>query len=357
MRILLAATMIVAPALAQSVQVRPAAPAYMPAPVDSNSPAFWHDGQFRVLNSANMPLISSGGNQFLIDETEAVAIENTPRIPMWIEAAWQDDDGVLFAWYHHEPGAVCPGSELTAPVIGALVSRDGGKSFEDLGVVLRTADAPDCNARNGFFAGGHGDFSVVLDANREYFYFYFSNYGGSIASQGIAVARMAFDDRYQPQGAVWKFYQGSWEEPGDGGRVTAVMPASVAWQRADTDSFWGPSIHWNLRLNMWVMLLNRACCAPRWPQEGIYIAYNADISTPTGWSKPLRIIDDVGFGPGWYPQVLGTRLYQTDTVASTTPRLYIHGVSHWELVFSDGPLEDEAPVPEPIEPVDNLPPP
>jgi len=347
----LAPVLLAATAFGQWVEVRPAAPAYMPGPVDSNSPVFWHEGQFHILNSANMPLLTSGANQFLADETEIVRIDSYVNIPLWIEAAWQDKDGTLFAWYHHEVAGQCPGSELMVPRIGALISRDGGRSFHDMGTVLSTGNPIDCSSRNGFFAGGHGDFSVVLDSNREYFYFYFTNYSGPAASQGVVAARMTFEDRFHPKGAVWKYYQGHWDEPGEGGMVTAILPATTVWQRSDANSFWGPSLHWNIRVNSWVMLLNRACCEPRWPQEGIYIAFNPDLSDPNGWSAPRKIIDDIGFGPGYYPQVIGTRLFQTDSVASSTPRLYIHGVSHWELVFSEEPPE-ELPIVEPPEPFD-----
>src|SRR5689334_13343471 len=77
--------------------------------------------------------------------------------PIWIESVWQDADGTIYGWYHNEPGGVCPNSTLTAPRIGALVSTDGGASFTDLGIVLSTGDPLNCAAKNGFFAGGHGD--------------------------------------------------------------------------------------------------------------------------------------------------------------------------------------------------------
>ena len=95
------------------------------------------------------------------------------------------------------------------------------------------------------------------------------------------------------------------------------------------------------------MLLNRACCAPRWPQEGIYISFNADIRNPQGWSAPRKIISDIGFQPGYYPQVLGTTLGESDKFAGQVARLYIHGVSRWELVFhrADGLAAPPRPLP------------
>jgi len=334
----------------------------MPAPVDSNSPAFWWQSQLRILTSANAPLLSIGGSQFYEMRTVTPTIVPPDNLPLWIEAAWLDENGTLYAWYHHEPGGLCSGSRLTAPWIGALVSTNGGRTFFDLGKILEAAEAPDCSAKNGWFAGGHGDFSVIVDEAREFFYFYFSTYGGEVERQGVAVARMPFALRQTPVGNVWKFHEGDWNEPGIGGRVTPAIRTAKAWQRADADSFWGPSLHWNHHLESWVMLLSRSCCEPAWPQEGIYVSFNPDLTNPTGWSAPQAILKGLGFEPGWYPQVLGTQIGETDKIAGRLARLYVHGVSRWELIFhradglsappsrpSRGEEELSAPVPEPTE--------
>lgn len=316
-------------AAAQMAGLRPAPEVQMPAQVDSNSPAFWLGGQFRIINSTGSPVISAGNDQFNPDISQQIAIDRQDHFPMWIEAAWTDFDGSLYAWYHHEPGGVCNG-ELTQPVIGALVSYDGGVSFTDLGFVLTSGAPPDCNAKNGFFAGGHGDFSVVFDPATAYFYFFFGNYGGPTSEQGVAVARMAYEDLQQPGAAVWKYFNGEWNEPGRGGRMTPVFPARTGWPQADADSFWGPSLHWNTYLESWVLLMNRSCCRPMWPQEGVYISFNPDLSDPLGWSGPERILERP---PAYYPQVVGLGLGETDSVAGETARLYLQGVSHWEIVF------------------------
>jgi hypothetical protein len=323
---------------AQDAVVVPAAPLYMPAPVDSNSPALWIDGQFTIFNSAQWPLVSRGANQFLdFDDVSAVNLENMHQIPIWLEAAWLDEDGLVWAWYHHEPVGLCPGSSLTAPWIGAMVSLDKGQSFIDLGPILTSPDPPNCAAANGYFASGHGDFSVIIDRNSEYFYFIFGNYGGDGSQQGIAIARMAVADRFAPAGTVWKYFNGEWSEPGLGGQVTPIFPARQPWQFANTDSFWGPSVHWNTYLQRYVMLMSHSCCGPGWPQAGIYVSYADDLANPQSWSTPKLLLDEVGFGPGWYPQVLGTAFGETDTVAGQAPRLYIHGVSHWEIRFFNPP--------------------
>jgi hypothetical protein len=226
--------------------LRAAPPVYMPAPVDSNSPAFWYESQLHILNSANLPLLSTGVSQFYPMETESPKIHPDDNTPMWIESAFLDEDGTLFAFYHHEPAGICP--NLTEPWIGAAISRDGGRTFFDLGKILSSGEVPDCNARNGYFAGGHGDFSVVVDRRQRYIYFYFTSYGGEVSNQGITVARLAYELRHTPAGNVWKYHEGDWNEPGLRGRVTPLIGAAKGWQQADTDSYWGPSLHWNHHL-------------------------------------------------------------------------------------------------------------
>lgn len=318
---------LVQPAAAQMAGIRPAPAIRMPAQVDSNSPVIWRDGQARVFNSAGSPAISSGAGQFGWNDVRPVQIEPRDQYGMWIESAWTGEDGAIYAWYHHEPSAC---GSLSMPQIGALVSYDGGDSFQNLGPVLSGSTPPDCGSKNGFFAGGHGDFSVIYDWRSGYFYFLFGNYGGPPSDQGVAIARMAYEDRANPAGAVWKYFDGAWEEPGLGGRTTPVFQARVSWQDAATESFWGPSIHWNTYLETWVILMNRSCCRPMWPQEAIYVSFNPDLSNPRGWSAPERILEKP---QAYYPQVVGIGPFESDTVAGEVARLYVQGVSKWEIVF------------------------
>ena len=143
---------------AQHATLRPSEPVVLPGTSDSNSPVHWRDGRFAIFQSMSLPLISEGAAQSEVLKVRPVLLNSFAHYPLWIEATWVDDDGTLYAWYHHEKW-VCKNG-LSIPEIGALVSRDGGSSFSDLGIILDTGDSTDCNAGNGIFAGGHGDFSV-----------------------------------------------------------------------------------------------------------------------------------------------------------------------------------------------------
>jgi hypothetical protein len=327
-------------AVAQSAYLRIVDPMRLPsAIVDGNSPAVWQGGRLRVYTSTGDPIGMIGRDLFHLRLTVPPVVTPADHYPLWIEAAWPDEDGTIYAWYHHEADGGCAYKGLVTPKIGALVSTDGGRTFLDLGIVLSSGDVPNCDAKNGIFAGGHGDFSVILDQNREYFYFLFSNYGGSAETQGVAMARMAFKDRAAPVGAVHKYYRGEWRQPGVGGMLTPIFPAAVSWDRADTNSFWGPAVHWNAYLQSYVVLLNHACCKTVWPQEGIYLAFNPDLSDPTNWTEPAKILamSNIGFAPGYYPQVFGTGPGETDTLAGEVARFFIQGVSKWEITFSRDP--------------------
>jgi hypothetical protein len=329
---------------AQSATLRPAAEATMPATADSNSPAHWAGDTLYVFNSWNHPSRSHGRDQFSLGPPQPIRFR--PLDPAignrWIEATWPDADGTLYGWYHNEPKGLCPGSErrtkygLTAPRIGAVRSGDNGATWDDLGLVLSAPDGTlDCDAANGYFAGGHGDFSVMLDARQEWLYIFFGNYAGDAASQGVAVARMRWRDRAAPAGKVWKYDAGAWREPGVGGRTTPIFPVTTAWQRRETDAFWGPSVHWNTWLGRYVMLMNRACCVPEWPQEGVYISFASDLASPSRWSRPRQLYK----GGDWYPQVIGldAAARETDKRAGRVARFYMHGRSVHEIVFEREP--------------------
>jgi hypothetical protein len=150
-------------AYGQTVEIRPAPELVFPSQTDSNSPAHWFDGNLFVFNAMGLPYRSQGADQFSLGYPSVVQFGRHMPSPLWMEATWLDDDGTLFGWYHHEPGGLCGGNGLTAPKIGAAVSYDNGRSFQDLGFILESGDPLDCGSQNGFFAGGHGDFSVVVD--------------------------------------------------------------------------------------------------------------------------------------------------------------------------------------------------
>jgi len=305
---------------------------------DSNSPAHWDGNTLFLFNSDGYAWWSCGEDLFNLVGSGSVPVvfDHVLEGGQWIESTWKADDGTLYGWYHNELGVFMERDwPLRAPRIGAARSYDNGLTWQDLGIIV---EAPVNSLRddtdNYYFAGGNGDFCVIPDEQHEYFYFYFSSYYSDVAEQGVAVARMPYADRDNPMGHVWKWRDGQWSEPGLGGSVTPVYSVAGDWHGFDVDALWGPSIHWNSHLNQYVMLLNHAV-NNWWAQEGVFVAFNPDLSNPDGWSAPTEILANDDGLLGWYPQVFGLSAEdrETDKRAGQIARLFVQGYSHWEILF------------------------
>ncbi len=305
---------------------------------DCNSPCWWSNGMMVMLNSTGHPWRSTGPDVARLEPGEPVAFNNKIDGGRWIESVHQEADGTLYGWYHNEPARLIPEeaqkgrpNRLTAPYIGAAVSRDDGLTWTDLGLVIAGGPGTlNLKTVNYYFAGGNGDFSVILDRSGAYFYFLLGTYYKDVAQQGVALARMASADLADPIGKVWKWRSGAWQSPGLGGEVTPILPAASDWNGPAPDVFWGPSVHWNTAIQQYVILLNRAV-GPRWEREGIYACLTPDIGDPNSWTKPLRLLD----APGWYPQVIGldASRQETDREAGALCRLFVHGRSGQVIRF------------------------
>ena len=275
-----------------------------------------------------------------------VAFDNPPPHGVWFEAVIPDVDGAWYGYYHNErPAEICGDATRMLPRIGAARSTDFGATWEDLGIVLEAPpDSHDCSTTNRFFVGGVGDFSVMLDRESRYLYFFFSQYADRASAQGVAVGRMPWAYRDRPRGRVAVWWRGMlWTPPR---RVRdpetmesdylylAGMPiyrAADDWHEGQTvDAYWGPSVHWNTFLEQYVMLLNHATDSA-WRQEGIYVAFSPTLDDPTAWSAPRRLL----MGGDWYPQVIGLENgLGTDKVAGERARLFIGGRSRYFIQFS-----------------------
>lgn len=309
----------------------------LPGDVDCNSAAHWDGDRLFMFFSTGHPFRSVGPNLFgLSHPSVRVTFDNEASWKQgarWIEATHKAADGKLYMWYHNEPPIT---GGKTAPRIGQMVSTDNGLNWHDQGLILEApAGSNNPDSANFYFVGGNGDFCVNPDLHNEYLYFFISTYNKDVAQQGVAVARMKTADLGNPIGKVFKFRDGDWREPGLGGLVTPIFSVKVDWHRVEVDAFWGPSVHWNTHLKTFVMLLNRAKDKD-WTQEGIYASFNSHPDNPGGWSEPKKIVDAAELEKSkWYPQVMGldTAAHETDKLAGKTARLFVAGVSKWELVF------------------------
>ena len=319
--------------------------------VDSNSPVHLDKGKLYLINSAGgHQYVSSGPDVGHLGYRTIVHMGDTDdRLYIWIEATWMSQGGTLYGAYHYEPDALCnTNSHLpTAPRIAWIRSHDNGKTWDDLGyIIYADPSAIGCHTASPWDAGGTGDFTFLPDRENKYFYFYGTSYDPRFEEQGVFAARMPIADRDNPSGKVMKWYKGGWSQPALGGHVTPVFPAQRDYTHADGEMFWGPAIHWNTYLHMYVMLLNHAIDT-QLNSDGIYISFNRHISDPNGWSKPKMIIDraeiqkvmaGTNLSPtkmanGWYPEVIGDGPGETDTLAGRTGRVFLAGVSRLRITF------------------------
>jgi hypothetical protein len=319
---------------------------------DCNNPAVWVNGMLRVYGSpypqngtmGGVASYKSGPSLLQLNSVTRVDPDRSalwsfspPAFGPWFESVVADDQGVLWAYYHAE----FPNPERTKvhPRIGAQVSYDQGTTWKDLGVILDTpAGTDEYHSWLGYgFSGGNGDFSVILDPQREYLYIFFSQYGRTPDTQGLAVARLRWADRAEPAGKVMKLYQGAWGEPGVGGRTSAFLQnvGDTHGKFAPFDFWWGPSIHWNTHLQRYVILLNRSNTGDFTFHNGVANWYmtGTRLDDPTSWDAPRALPFPDGYTGSWYPQVIGMGAMETDQLAGRVARLFVHGISRWEITF------------------------
>jgi hypothetical protein len=318
---------------------------------DSNSPAVWEivNGRpslflFTSFNGWSTRLF--GSQQSNLASLGPVDFGAPPPHGVWFEAVIPDVDGTWYGYYHNErPADVCGDTSRMLPRIGAARSTDYGATWEDLGIVLEAPpQSYDCATSNLYFVGGVGDFSVILDHEARYLYFFFSQYADRAGTQGVAVGRIPWAYRDQPRGRVAVWWRGTvWIPPRRVRQETGQMSTEYAYsggmpiyRAADdwhdgqvVDAYWGPSIHWNTFLNQYVMLLNRATDS-NWRQDGIYVAFAATLDDPSAWSTPRRLLA----GGDWYPQVIGLEAGGTDRLAGERARFYTGGRSRYIIQFS-----------------------
>lgn len=326
----------------------------LPGEVDSNSPGIWSVDRSTYIAFTSFDGWASratGSSPSSLGSPTPVVFDVDPPGGAWMEAVLRDDQGALYGYYHSEVIVPeCP-SERRVPRIGSARSVDDGATWQNLGTVWESSEATVCDTTNPYIAGGVGDFSVMLDASRQFLYLFYSAYGEDLSGQGVSVARMAWSDRAVPAGAfaVWRDH--SWQRPT---RVqstwvyptgTPIWRALSSWHSDDgvTDAFWGPSLHWNTHLRQYVMLLNRSSSVA-FEQEGVYVSYVSSLDNPGAWTAPAQVLA----GGWWYPQVVGLEAGTgSDKEAGRTARLYMAGVSDYVIEFDDTESQPPLSPPEP----------
>ena len=329
-----------------------APPLEFPNPTDSNSPVVWDGDRLLVFNSiggqprrAVGTSINDAGNASPDDGRSA--FDDDVHTGRWLEAVVRDDaSGLLYGWYHEEVRTDCPQGLRLWPQIGAVVSRDDGATWDELGLILTPREGSvTCDTNHPVTNGGIGDFSVILDGNSDpgnhYAYFVFSSYGGALEEQGISFARMLWIDRDQPvdrfsgESMACKWDGVGWNGSGLGGYSAAIFhdDHQVSWTSVANNGFWGPSVHWNRDLRKFIVLMSRSV-GGNYESGGVYMTYTTALDDPRSWALPKLVLGN----QGWYPQVVGdAAIAGTDKLAGARARYFNQGSSSSLIVFRDAP--------------------
>src|SRR5688572_6910651 len=336
----------------------PASSISLPGTVDSNSPIIWDldDGEMKVFvmtSSDGVPRLASGPSIDRLGSAAAVTMTPHPGHGVWMEAIVFDDVETWYGFYHNEwPATRCGREDRVVSRIGAAKSTDRGRTWRDIGAVIQSPQsATACNSNNRYIIGGVGDLSVMLDPDKQYLYFFYTQYQQQREAQGVAVARMLWADRDRPAGRLDLWRDGIWEPAAGRRELQPTVPGSMrrrlewtypagtplvaptyAWHDSDNrvDAFWGPSVHWNTALEQYVMLLNRSK-DESYSMEGIYVSYAPVLDDPSQWTPPVKILN----GGKWYPQVIGSSAGSgSDKLAGATARFFMSGRSDWIINFT-----------------------
>jgi hypothetical protein len=284
----------------------------------------------------------------------------------WMESVYRDPrTGVLHGLYHLEEGPYvrCPAPNerpyLSVPHIGLARSRDNGRRWENLGIIISDGSFPiSCQSPVRFFAGGVGDPSMAIGPDSAHAYIAFTNYtGDDPATQGIQLARIALADLDAPLNGdstsrAMRWHRGAWSGPGlqgtPGARVgqrwspsplgqaTSLLPPARSWLREDGGGYWGPSLSWNTHVGAFMLLLNKVSGAKAFDADGNYLTFIPRMASPMPVpAAPIRL-DTLPNGPtpAWYVQALGDpRTRGTSALTGQDARLFLGEHSHLLLRF------------------------
>ena len=184
--------------------------------------------------------------------------------------------------------------------VALCTSGDGGATWSKKGQILTSArQKPDLPAW-----GGCGDHCVVFDKGR-WFCFFQEHY----------LCMAVSDDKQALPGTWKKWYNGGFNEPGLGGKVSPI-------EGLVTRPGGNPSVHYNTELQRWFMVWHT------WTGNLVY-SWSRDLIR---WEPPVDLLKCAANTKLWYPTIVGS----TDTQAGKEAALYYAfwpDKTRWERQF------------------------
>ena len=285
-----------------------------PILVSERKPYSWPDGTMGLLRetdgksyrffaaSAGFPLMTKGSlDDPIRDEIHELKIEGVPARYQYFAGGpiyKSDRSGLLLMFYHAEIYTSPPGYLPFYSELGLARSTDGGVTWKDLGRVI----TPHASVTSDDFQISHRSLDVGWGAYAivgEYFYLYFKDLlhiDDQFRPVNLAVARAKIEDVLDAaeKGSEltrWeKFYQGSWVEPGIGGRSSPLT-------EKDLDSFNIMSdVAYSSYLNKYIGIV----IGGPWPNTDLYWFESED---GIHWGNYRKLVDDEGHN--YYATLIG----------------------------------------------------
>ena len=215
-----------------------------------------------------------------------------------ISGAYKHSDGTWYAFYHGEDRENMPpipigGLEGYYGTIGAASSTDDGRTWEKLGPIITSNKPKGWTAYDGQFDSGAGIPGFVVSKNGDYLYAYYyemSRVDGRGAQTCLARSRISDGP---PLPGTWeKYYNGTFGEPGLGGKDTPVMSGTVF---AEDGFALGAHPVYSKELDKYIMVVNIGFASEldflggKLSQSGIYFSFSDDAIS---WAKPEPLIID-----------------------------------------------------------------
>ena len=225
----------------------------------------------------------------------------------------EDQSGMPKIGYNNVPGFYAS--------VGLATSKDGGWSFQKLGPVLTSNQRK--NPKGGHPAQGLADPTVCRSSDGRYLMAYYSEHS-RVDDRGVQIglARSPISAGGRPQ--TWKkYFEGSFDQPGLGGRETPVVSMQIF--HADAHC---PSVVYVEPFRKYVMVF---CClayadfvVKKADRSGFYLASSDDGIV---WSEPSLIYPVLTVPIPGVEMAMHPSLFLTDQEQGTVKGWLLYGYS------------------------------
>ncbi len=221
----------------------------------------------------------------------------------WPFNLWADNNGKWYSYMHTEDsvqietGNTGHGSDLRTIALWTSTDEGANWSYQGVSVSIDDQYAVPGNLQSTWPKnGGAGDHKLIVSPDRQYLYLLYTNFtydnpavNSNYVAGNMAVARASLDSNGVP-GPFYKYYNGSFSQPGVGGHETWVMGPSTAHATDNSQR----CVMWNTYLQKYVMIsANRI--------HNLNISYSDDL---INWSMPQHFLQEDSGEPILYANMI-----------------------------------------------------